>query len=611
MTSMNGSHNKTAFILGAGLGTRLRPLTNTCPKPLLPVGGRPIITYAMDHLMTAGIQRFIVNTHHCADLYRQAFPDNQWRGIPIIFRYEPVLLDTAGGLKNIEDLLENEDTLFVYNGDVIADMPLRALVDTHFTKRKEVTLALRSSGFPLNVNINENGDVCDLRHTLGNAGVKNCLFTGIYMIEKRFLRRLQTGHIESVVPVFIDMIREEPGAVAGALIDEGRWHDIGSVEGYESVSAAFSQPESSAGRLRKEKLFTDGSWKRTMTNLHHEMQAFAKETLNLEASVSFDMTPVAKSGSNRSFLRILYGDNRTAMFMHYERSREENNYYAAIADFLREIGVAVPRIMAHDPARGFIVMEDLGNADLWSFRHQPWEMRQDYYRKTLTVIHRLHSFRVADLPSEKVPLMEGFGPALYRWERDYFYENFVCGVCKIELSPPEKNALEDELKALSDRLVNLRPSLVHRDFQSRNIMIREGEPVLIDFQGMRIGNFFYDLGSLLYDPYISLTENERMDLLRYYFRLLVKDDNTSDHRKELLKDEESAVKWAAFQEMFREASVQRLMQALGAYGFLGLKRGMPEFLTHIPNGLANLIDVAMHAKRLPLLNNIARRCRTS
>jgi aminoglycoside/choline kinase family phosphotransferase/choline kinase len=610
MTSMNRSRNKTAFILGAGLGTRLRPLTKTCPKPLLPVGGRPIITYAMDHLMTAGIQRFIVNTHHCADLYHQVFPDNQWRGIPIIFRYEPVLLDTAGGLKNIEDLLENDDPIFVYNGDVIADMPLKALVETHITKRKEVTLALRSSGFPLNVNINENGDVCDLRHTLGDTGVKNCLFTGIYMIEKCFLRRLQAGHIESVVPVFIDMIREEPGAVAGALIDEGRWHDIGSVEEYESVSAAFSQPESSAGRLRQEKLFTDGSWKRTMTNLHHEMQAFAKETLNLEASVSFDMTPVAKSGSNRSFLRILYGDNRTAMFMHYDRSREENNYYAAIADFLREIGVAVPRIMAHDPARGFIVMEDLGNTDLWFFRHQPWEVRQGYYRKTLDVIHRLHSFRVTDFSTEKVPLMEGFGPALYRWERDYFYENFVRGVCKIELSPPEKNALEDELKGLSDRLENLRPSLVHRDFQSRNIMIREGEPVFIDFQGMRIGNFFYDLGSLLYDPYISLTEDERIYLLRYYFQLLAK-DGTSGRRKELLKDEENAVKWVAFQEMFREASAQRLMQALGAYGFLGLKRGMPEFLTHIPNGLANLIDVAAHAKRLPLLNNLARRCQTS
>ena len=89
---------KTAFILGAGLGARLRPLTDTTPKPLLPVGGRPIITYAMEHLLTVGVERFIVNTHHLADLYLQVFPDGKWRGTPVIFRYEPNLLDTAGGL---------------------------------------------------------------------------------------------------------------------------------------------------------------------------------------------------------------------------------------------------------------------------------------------------------------------------------------------------------------------------------------------------------------------------------------------------------------------------------------------------------------------------------
>jgi NDP-sugar pyrophosphorylase family protein len=603
---MNGSRCKTAFILGAGLGTRLRPLTKTCPKPLLPVGGRPIITYAMDHLMTVGIERFIINTHHRADAYSQAFPDNQWRDIPIFFRYESALLDTAGGLKNIEDLLENDDSIVVYNGDIISDMPLKPLIETHIAKRKEVTLALRSSGFPLNVNIDERGDVCDLRNILGDTGVKNCLFTGIYVVETCFLRRLKAGHIESVVPVFIDMIREKPGTVTGALIDEGRWHDIGSVEEYNKVSAAFSQVEMSTGLPKNGK---PGSRRRTMTNLHREMQAFAKQALGIESSASVHMTPVAKSGSNRSFLRILYGENRTAMFMHYDRRREENNYYATIADFLRKIGVAAPHITAHDAARGFIVMEDLGNTDLWFFRHHTWEVRQRYYRKTLTVIHRLHSFQVTHLPSEKVPLMEGFGPGLYRWERDYFYENFVRGVCKIDLGPSEKNALDDELKGLSDRLQNIKPCLVHRDFQSRNIMIRNEEPALIDFQGMRIGNFFYDLGSLLYDPYIFLTRDERMELLRHYFQLL-REGGVSDREKKLFADTDAMTNWDAFQEMFREASAQRLMQALGAYGFLGLKRGMSEFLIHIPSGLANLIDVAAHAGHLPLLSNLARRCQT-
>ena len=205
---------KTAFVLGAGLGMRLRPLTNTCPKPLLPVNGRPIITYVMDHLITAGIERFIVNTHHCAEVYRRVFPDRQWKTVPIIFRHEPVLLDTAGGIKNIEDLLENDPVLLVYNGDIITDLPLQRLIDSHREKQKEVTLALRSEGSPLNVNINNRGEVCDLRQILGDPGVMSCLFTGIYVVEKRFLSRLQPGHKESVINVFIEMIREKPGSVS-------------------------------------------------------------------------------------------------------------------------------------------------------------------------------------------------------------------------------------------------------------------------------------------------------------------------------------------------------------------------------------------------------------
>jgi mannose-1-phosphate guanylyltransferase len=237
---MRKSSIKTAFILGAGLGTRLRPLTDNCPKPLLPVRGRPMITHAMDHLISAGVERFIVNTHYFAEAYDKAFPEPQWRGIPIIFRYEPVLLDTAGGIKNIEDLLVRDETILVYNGDAFTDLPLAHLIDAHRAKGKEVTLALRSSGSLLNVSLNAKGDICDLRHTLGDSGVKSCLFTGIYIVEKTFLLRLQAGRKESVIPVFVAMIRQRPGSVAGIIIDEGRWHDIGSVAEYEKINAMLA-----------------------------------------------------------------------------------------------------------------------------------------------------------------------------------------------------------------------------------------------------------------------------------------------------------------------------------------------------------------------------------
>ncbi|HNY50784.1 MAG TPA: nucleotidyltransferase family protein [Smithella sp.] len=233
---MQGQQINTAFILGAGLGTRLRPLTENMPKPLLEIDGYPIITYAMGHLRAVGVKRFIVNTHHCAEKYADAFPDNHWQGIPITFRHEPVLLDTAGGIKNIEDLITEDERIIVYNGDIITNMPIELLIRKHFELKTPVTLALRSAGPLLNVNVDENGFVCDMRHILKNPGVKSCLFAGIYIVEKSFLKRLAAGKIESIVLPLVEMIKENPNSVGGVVIDDGSWYDVGTVEEYKRLN---------------------------------------------------------------------------------------------------------------------------------------------------------------------------------------------------------------------------------------------------------------------------------------------------------------------------------------------------------------------------------------
>jgi mannose-1-phosphate guanylyltransferase len=226
---------RTAFLLGAGLGTRLRPLTENVPKPLLPIGGRPMITYAMEHLRAIGVQRFIINTHHCPDKYKVAFPDGNWQGIPITFRHEPVLLDTAGGIKNIEDLIGADERILVYNGDIITNLQLAPLINRHFELQTQVTLALRSRGPLTNVNIDTAGFTCDMRNALQNPGVQSCLFAGIYIVEISFLQRLTAGKIESIVLPLIESIRENPHSVGGIVIDEGFWYDLGTIEDYNKL----------------------------------------------------------------------------------------------------------------------------------------------------------------------------------------------------------------------------------------------------------------------------------------------------------------------------------------------------------------------------------------
>lgn len=234
---------RTAFLLGAGFGTRLRPLTDRCPKPLLPVRGRPLITYGMDHCLTLGVERFIVNTHHLAAAYREAFPDRRWRGRPIRFREEKILLDTAGGLKNIADLLADEERVLVYNGDILSDLPLHELAAAHHRKKREVTLVLRGRGPLTNVGLDEKGEICDFRGRLRRPAVRQVQFAGIYLAERRFLDRLTPGKVESVVEVFLAMLGEAPGSVAGVLIDAGRWRDVGSLTEYEALREGLPEGE--------------------------------------------------------------------------------------------------------------------------------------------------------------------------------------------------------------------------------------------------------------------------------------------------------------------------------------------------------------------------------
>ncbi len=321
---------------------------------------------------------------------------------------------------------------------------------------------------------------------------------------------------------------------------------------------------------------------------------FAREALGLTPLTQVALSPLAGRGSDRSFYRISSNASGSAILIHYNAGRIENAYYAEIDLFLHSIGVAVPALIRHDPEQCLMLMEDLGDIDLWSLRETTWDIRRTLYQRTLAVAHRLHAFPETDFPAQRVRLMQGFDADLYRWERGYFRTNFVEALCEVVLEPALKRELEAELSALAERLDNGPRCLLHRDLQSQNVIIRNGEPFLIDFQGMRFGNALYDLGSLLCDPYVMFSNDEREELLSFYYALTGRDHRWPD--------------WYVFRTHFWEASTQRLMQALGAYGFLGLKKGLNAYLVHVPAGLHNLRDAASNAPSLSRLRELLNTC---
>ena len=212
-----------AFILGAGLGIRLRPLTDLLPKPLVPLFHKPLAMWAVEACEAVECRRFAINTHHLPEKW-QGFGE----GRDMTFFHEQVLLETGGGLKNIENWVE-EGSLLIHNGDIFSSMDLRKLVEAHEASGDEVTLALRSGGGEKRISLGKNGRVEDVRSEVrGLPGTH--VFTGIYCVKKDFLKRIPAGEVVAVIPAFQELVRE--GGLGAAVLDEGEWMDLGDVESY-------------------------------------------------------------------------------------------------------------------------------------------------------------------------------------------------------------------------------------------------------------------------------------------------------------------------------------------------------------------------------------------
>ena len=288
---------------------------------------------------------------------------------------------------------------------------------------------------------------------------------------------------------------------------------------------------------------------------------------------SVQITPIEKGGSGRRFYRVHNTSEQKLILVKYNLQRKENRHYVEIARFLEAHDIRAPKIYFHDPDEGLIWIEDLGENDLFSHRHESWLVRRVLYESTLDQGAKLHRISEADSAEIRNRLPAEFNAALYVWEQRYFLKNCLGRYFRMDATRLGKIASLPALHAVAEKLAALPRVLVHRDFQSQNIIVRNGLAYLIDFQGMRPGLAEYDVASLLYDPYVELSEAERAELATYY----IERQREAGHEvgSQLL-------------EVLPLCAIQRLMQALGAYGFLGLVKKHEGFLHHIPTALKRL-----------------------
>ncbi len=230
-----------AFILGAGLGTRLEPLTFILPKPLMPVFQKPLIQHTMDHFMKAGVTEFIINTSTLELAWDKAFPcpDPQYRGCPVTFSHEDKPLDSGGGVKKILPLWK-EGPLIVHNGDILTDIPLGDLLAEHRRSGNLLTMALRSIDGKRNVGFDEaTGRITDMRHALGiNPGTHQ--FAGTYIMQPEVARLFPAEDKFSIFPIWLELIKQ--GRAGGVVFDWANWHEIGNPAGY--LAAILELPNS-------------------------------------------------------------------------------------------------------------------------------------------------------------------------------------------------------------------------------------------------------------------------------------------------------------------------------------------------------------------------------
>lgn len=528
-----------ALVLAAGLGTRLRPYTYVTPKPLFTIVGVAMLDRIINQLVSAGCSSIMVNTHHLSAKIEAHIKKGTYKA-EVRTVYEPVILDTGGAVKNIEDFWDDEP-FFVVNSDIFTDFDFSMVYRRHIESGSAATLLMHDEPRFNNVAVNIDDSISEFR--IKEAGFGRLLaFTGIQVVSPKILDVIPPKISFSIIEAYRNLISS--GEKVKALFSEKLvWEDIGTPGAYLSISM----------QMLSQKVFESHGSEMTFDKLKGD-------------------------GSDRQWFRVSGNGKKLVLAEHGIKNTDttcEAESFVKIGQHLSKKGIPVSEIIEGDVFSGHVFVDDLGNTHLADFVEST---KDTHYTKTM------YKKVISDLVGFSVKGIEDFD-ASWTWQTPeyskemvlekecyYFRDAFLKNYLGLDVSD---SSLDAAFEYISDGASSKGfKGLMHRDFQSRNIMIKNDRPYFIDYQGARKGPFQYDLASLLIDPYVNLSDDLIESLENYAFDCLSKFSRSG--RQE-------------FTESLSFCKVARNLQILGAFSFLSRVKGKKNFEEYIPSAIHGLV----------------------
>jgi NDP-sugar pyrophosphorylase family protein len=536
-----------ALILAAGLGMRLRPYTNHTPKPLFTISNRPLLDITITRLIEAGCEAIIINTHHLHNRI-EAYIAQQSYAIPVLTRFEPQILGTGGAIINVKDFW-NDQPFMVINGDIVTTIDLKQVYNFHCQHLYPATLVLADDPEFNSVACDAEGFIVEFEHrseALNRSACSAFTFTGIQVLDPEILKFIPAGVPSSSIDAYARMLAQ--GEKIKAFISKNTyWKDIGTAERYKL--AVF---ETLTPRIFQQ-VFPDV-----------EFEPPVRERLEGD-------------GSDRNWNRLIIGTKSMIVVDHQIRRIAKVNEVDAFMNIGRHLfdrGLPVPQIYGGDAFAGTVFLEDLGNLDLQTAvqKTDRWEKITHMYQSVIDLLTQFSAQGARQFDAAWTYQTTRYDKSLIlEKECRYFVEAFLKAYLGLEITYAD---FKKEFEFLAEQaLKHAVQGLMHRDFQSRNIMIKDGQFYFIDFQGSRMGPIQYDLASLLIDPYVDLPPEIQARLCTYGLKKL---------------QAEMKLNAATFRRGYRFCRLTRNLQILGAFGYLTCVKKKAYFEKYIPAAVKTL-----------------------